>query len=172
MTSHRALFAAAFIAVSSPQIASAQATTVSASPGMIVQDAKGGAVGSVIKVEQSSVVVKTDKYDVPVPIQSFARDGNSLLLGMTREQLNGAYEQSLAAANAALVVGGSVKGSGGAEVGTIDAIDGETVTIKLADGKKIQIPRSGIAGSADGAVIGMSAEELEAQLNAAAGNVQ
>ena len=37
--------------------------------------------------------------------------------------------------------------------------------LKLASGKSVRIPRSGIAGSADGAMIGMTAADLEASAN-------
>ena len=55
------------------------------------------------------------------------------------------------------------EGSGGAVVGTIDAVDAESVTIKLQSGSLIRVPRSGVAAGGDGVVVGLTAEELEAQ---------
>ena len=61
-----------------------------------------------------------------------------------------AIEKDKAAAEASLAVGAPVKDSAGASVGTIEAIDAEFVTIKLASGKSVRLPRNGIAGSANG----------------------
>lgn len=138
--------------------------TISAQPGMAVKDASGAAVGSVVKVESGIVTVRTDKHDVPLPVSSFTLDGHTLLMGMSQVQLNAAWEKSVADAEASLTVGSTVKGAAGTEVGTIEAIDAETVTIKLSNGKKVQLPRTGIAGGADGARIGFTAEQLEAQI--------
>ena len=46
--------------------------------------------------------------------------------------------------------------------------DADFVTIKLASGNLVRIPRTGIVGSADGVLIGMTAEQLEAQVSASA----
>ena len=121
---------------------------------MPVVDAKGGAVGTVTGVTGDLVVVKTDRHEVSLPKASFTVDQGKLLFGMTQAELNAATEKSLADAAAALVVGAPVKGTDGATVGTIDAIDAEFATIKLASGKLVRIPRSGLGASADGAVIG------------------
>jgi len=166
MTSRFSLFAAVALAISVPSIANAAPT---ATPGMQVKDASGGAVGSVIKTDGTNVTVKTDKYEIPLPAASFAQDGQILLLGMTQAQLNAEWEKIQAASAASLVVGATVKGSQGSPVGTIEAIDDESVTLVLTSGKKVQLPRNGIAGSPSGAVIGFSAEELEAKVASAGG---
>ncbi|MEO7563719.1 MAG: hypothetical protein ABIR63_08915 [Sphingomicrobium sp.] len=166
MTRFFKCFAAGALALSAPQIATAQAVAA-ASPGMVVEDASGGAVGTVATVDSANVTVRTNKYDISLPAQSFTANGKKLLVGLTRDELNAAWEKGLADAAAALVVGAPVKGTAGAEVGTIEAIDADNVTIKLPDGQKVQIPRAGIAGSANGAVIGLSAEQLAAQVKAA-----
>ena len=131
--------------------------------GMQVVDAKGGVVGTVSGVMGDHVVVKTDRHEVRLPKASFTVDQNKLLFGMTQAELNAATDKSLAEAAAALVVGATVKGSAGATVGTIDAIDTEFATIKLASGKLVRIPRTGLGASAEGAVIGLTADQLEAQ---------
>lgn len=164
MPRYRHFFAAALIAVSVPHLAAAQGAAASPRPGMTVTDASGAAVGSVTKVDQSMVTVNTGKHEIPVPLASFTPDGGKLLLGMSQDALNAAYEESLAQVEASLAVGSPVNGSEGSPVGTIEALDSETVTIKLSGGQKVQIPRSGIAGSPSGAIIGMSAQQLEAQV--------
>ena len=133
------------------------------SAGMPVVDAQGGAVGTVAGATGDIVVVKTDRHEVSLPKASFTVDQGKLLLGMTQAELNAAFEKSLADAAAALVAGAPVKGSGGENVGTIESIDAEFATIKLSSGKQVRVPRSGLGASAEGAVIGLTADQLEAQ---------
>jgi hypothetical protein len=82
---------------------------------------------------------------------------------MTQAQLDAQIESSLAAAHAAIVAGATVKGAGGAAVGTIESIADGNATIALQDGKKIAVPQTGLRGNADGSVtIGYSAAQLQA----------
>ena len=131
--------------------------------GTQVTDANGGPVGTVTAVNGDVVTIKTDKLETNLSKSSFAEKDGKLLVGMTQAELNAAIEKDKAAAEASLAVGAAVKDSAGAAAGAIDAIDAEFVTIKLASGKSVRIPRAGIAGSASGAVIGLSAAELEVQ---------
>ena len=136
--------------------------------GMQVVDTTGGAVGTVVSVSGDNVVIKTDKHQVALPKTSFTAHEGKLLFGMTQAQLNAETEKSLAAAAASIAAGATVKGSAGAVVGTIDALDEESVTIKLQSGSLIRVPRSGVAAGGDGVVVGLTAEELEAQASASA----
>ena len=166
MTIRMPIIAALAIALASP---AAMAQAPAFHPGMAVKDASGGSVGSVVKVEGDILTVKTDKHEVPLPSKSFTVDGHTLLLGMTQAQLNSEWEKTLASAEASLAVGAPVLGAQGTSVGTIDAIDAETVTITLASGKKVRLPRAGIVGDSAGARIGFTAEQLEAQLAGSSG---
>lgn len=132
--------------------------------GTQVTDANGGPVGTVTAVNGDVVTIKTDKFETNLSKSSFAESDGKLLVGMTQAELNAVIEKDKAAAEASLAVGSPVKGSAGTEVGTVEAIDAEFVTLKLSSGKSIRIPRTGIAGSANGAVIGLTAAELEAQV--------
>ena len=132
--------------------------------GTEVTDANGGPVGTVTAVNGDIVTIKTDRFETNLSKSSFAENEGKLLVGLTQAELNAAIEKDKAAAEASLAVGAPVKGSAGTQVGTIEAIDAEFVTLKLESGKSIRIPRAGIAGSASGAVIGLSAAELEAQV--------
>ena len=142
----------------------AVAQTADVAVGMPVADVGGGAVGTVIGIKGDVLTVKTDKYEMALPRNSFTPNNGKLLFGMTQAALNAAYEKSRAEAEAQLVAGAVVKGAAGTRVGTIDAIDAQFATIKLESGKLVRIPRSGVAGSPDGAVIGMTAAQLEAQV--------
>ena len=66
----------------------------------------------------------------------------------------------MAASNAAMTVGTQVYGSDGSLAGQIDAIDDTLVTIKLANGSSVRVPRSGLAGSPKGAVVGVTTTQL------------
>lgn len=136
--------------------------------GMDVVDGQGVAVGVLTAVAADSVTVKTDRHQAQLPKSSLTISDGKALFGMTQAELNASVEKSLAStATAALAIGAEVKGKGGTPIGTVDSATGDSVTIKLAGGQKISIPRSGIAIGADGSgTIGITAAELEAQVRA------
>jgi len=154
-----------FVALASVSLALAGPAFAQASGGFTVGaqvlDGSGNPVGTITAVNGDVVTVKTDKVDANLGTASFAQQDGKLYIGMTQAELNAAVEKSNAAAEASLTVGAEVKDSAGASAGTIEAIDAEFVTIKLASGKSVRIPRNGIAGSANGAVIGLTAADLE-----------
>ena len=159
-----ALLAAAPVAPSFAQASAAIAV------GMQVTDAQGGQVGVVAAMKGDNVLVRTDKHEVLLPKSSFTPDKGKLLFGMTQAQLDAEVEKSAAAADAALVAGATVVGLQGTPAGTIESIDGQNATIKLASGKSVTLARSGLRGNADGTVtIGMSVEQLNAAVDQAAG---
>lgn len=137
--------------------------------GMPVVDSQGGAVGTITAVAADTLTVKTARHQAVLPKSSFTVSEGKALFGMTQAELDASVERTLAAkADAALKIGATVKGKDGASVGTIDAVDAGNVTIRLASGPRISIPRSGIAVDADGGgAIGLTAAELEAQMKAA-----
>jgi hypothetical protein len=151
-------FAIASLALSGPAFAQTDGFAV----GAQVLDSSGNPVGTVTAVNGEVVTVKTDKLDASLGKASFASQDGKLYIGMTQAELNAAVEKDKAAAEASLVVGAAVKDGAGAAVGTIEAIDAEFVTLKLASGKSVRLPRSGVAGSANGAVVGASLADLEA----------
>ena len=151
----------ATLAFSTPAFAQADGFKV----GTEVLDSSGNPVGTVSAVNGEVVTVKTDKLDANLGRASFAQQDGKLYVGMTQAELNAAVERENAAAEASLAVGAPVKDPAGSSAGSIEAIDAEFVTLKLASGKSVRIPRSGIAGSASGAVVGLSASDLEASVN-------
>ena len=149
--------ASASLALAAPAFAQAGGFSV----GAQVLDSSGNPVGTISAVNGDVVTVKTDKIEANLGTASFAQQDGKLYIGLTQAELNAAVEKDKAAAEASLVVGAPVKDSAGAAAGTIEAIDAEFVTLKLASGKSVRLPRNGIAGSANGAVIGLSAADLE-----------
>lgn len=152
-------FASAALALAAPAFAQTGGFTV----GAQVLDPSGNPVGTITVVNGDVVTVKTDKVEANLNKGSFAQQDGKLYIGNTQAELNALIEKEKAAAEASLAVGAPVKGTGGAEIGSIEAIDAEFVTLKLTSGKSVRIPRSGIAGSAQGAVVGLTVADLEAQ---------
>ena len=155
------------IGVSSPVLA--QAPSASAAwVGKTVLDPKEGKVGVVTSVKDGNVIVKTDRLEATLPATSFTFQQNKLYFGMTQAELNAAIDKASAEREAAIAAslqpGATVKGMAGQVLGTIETIDEEFAAIKLSNGKIVRLPRTGIAGAPTGAVAGVTAEQLEAQL--------
>ena len=141
------------------------------SVGMQIVDTAGAPVGTVTAIQGENLQVKTDKHEVLVPKASFTVNGGKLLFGMTQAQLDAQVEAAAAASAQAVVAGATVKGTGGVDVGKIEAVENDNVTIALTSGKRIQLPAKAVRGNADGTVtIGYTAEQLEALVAGAAGD--
>ncbi|MES2903834.1 MAG: hypothetical protein V4696_06595 [Pseudomonadota bacterium] len=156
-----------------PAMASAQAPTsnpaaAAGAPvvGMAVVDAKGGAVGTITALAADGVTVKTDRHLAVIPRSGVIVNKDKAIIGMTQVELNAQIEMAIAAApKLELAVGGTVKGSAGTSIGTLDAVSAESVTIKLSDGKLIAIPRTSIAAeSGGGGKIALTAAQLDAMV--------
>jgi preprotein translocase subunit YajC len=135
---------------------------------MQVTDASGGVVGTVTAIQGDNIVVKTDKHEAAIPRASFAVSNGKLLFAMTQAQLDAEIEKGLAASQAAIAPGATVKGLNGAEIGKIDSVTASGVVVALPSGKKVQIPTNGVRGNPDGTVTaGVTAEQLDAQVQGA-----
>lgn len=135
--------------------------------GRTVTDTSGGQVGTITAVEGDTVTLRTDRHDVALPATSFAVTDEAILVGVTRDQLNAQVDQLLAQAQQAFTVGSVVRDSQGAEVGPVQAVDAETVTVQLGE-QPVRLPRTAVAAGPDGLVIGGTVEELRAQVGAQA----
>ena len=155
----RTFLAAAALVLVTPVAAIAQSPAIL--PGTQIVDTAGNPVGTVFSVKDSTLVVETDKLKVTLPASSFTPNNGKLLFALTRDQLNQQTEAALAEANAKLVAGANVYGQSGALAGTIETLDAETVTIKLSSGKLVRLQRNAIAAGEKGAVLGVTATELE-----------
>lgn len=157
----RILIAAALAAATPFAGASVAAAQAAIAPNMQVVDTAGNPVGIVTSVNGANVIVRTDKHEVQLPATAFTPNEGKLLFGMTRDQLNTTVDSELAAAEASIVAGAEVRGSDGSLAGHLEAIDSETVTLKLAaGGDLVKLPRDAVAGAASGPVLGVTTEEL------------
>jgi preprotein translocase subunit YajC len=153
------LAVAAMILPLSP--AAAQAISV----GMQVTDAAGAPVGTVTAIKGDNLLVKTDKHEALLAKDSFTAAGGKLAFGMTQAQLDAEIEKGLAAAEASVRTGAVVNGAGGKQIGTIESVDANWVTIAVSSTRKLKIPRSGVRGNPDGTVTaGLTAEDVDAEL--------
>lgn len=162
ITTSKIAFALAALAVPATP-ALAQAITV----GMQVTDTTGAPVGTVTGIQGDNLLVKTDKYTAALAKNSFTPHNGKLLYAISQAQLDAEIEKSLAAADASVKAGASVKGAGGSAVGTIASVEAETVTIDVGGdaSKKIKLPRSGVRGNPDGTVtIGLTSDQVKAAL--------
>jgi preprotein translocase subunit YajC len=58
-----------------------------------------------------------------------------------------------------------VRGKNGGLAGQIETIDEQFVTVELATGQSIRLPRSSVAPAPDGAVLGITVAELQQMVN-------
>lgn len=159
--------APAFAQAAAPATPPAAAGQATISVGAQVSDTQGGAVGTITKVDGDYVILKTDKYDVRLPVASFTPTDKGLLLGMTQAQVNAAVEQAQANAGPILSVGAIVHDTSGGVVGTVKEFDDQFATLQLSSGL-IKLPVSAFGRGVSGPVIAMTAAELQAAANAQA----
>lgn len=159
------LAAAVFVAAPVTGVSAQQAASQIA-VGMQVLDVNEAPVGTIASMNGDAITLKTDRHTIPLSAESFTVQDGKAYFGMTQAQVNAQYEKSLAEAEASLVPGAPVKGLNGQRLGTIESINAETVMLKLDTGQSVQLPRNGVAGRADGAVVGITAEELAKKVSA------
>ena len=133
--------------------------------GATVYDAQGGTVGTIESADAQGAVVSTGTTKVKVPAQSFAAGPKGPTIAMTKAELDAAAGAA-AAKPLELSVGATVYGPQNAEVGKIEAVEGDLVTVATAK-TKAKLPKSAFAQGDTGPVIGMTAEQLDAAAGAA-----
>ena len=145
----------------------AVATQVASVPavGMAVKGPDGIEVGKVTQADANMVVIDTGSTKVAFPPSSFAVQDGALLFGMTKAQVDEAAAKAQAegrAKMAALLVPGTrIVDAQGAEVGTIDGVDGDYAVVST--GKvKARLPSAAFAVSGQSLVLGMTRAQLEA----------
>ena len=129
--------------------------------GTAVTDPQGGEVGTIAAVEGDHVVLRTDRHEVRLPASSFTATANGALFGVTRDQLNADVDRMQAQAAQAFAVGTNVVDRNGAAVGTVTALDAESVTVKIGEGV-VRLPRAALAASQQGLIVGATVAELQA----------
>jgi preprotein translocase subunit YajC len=134
--------------------------------GAGVTDPQGGEVGTVTAVQGDNVVLRTDRHSVALPSASFTAHNGGYLFAMTRDELNAAVDQQRAAAEQAVAEGALIRDTAGQPVGTIVDLDAGFATVDLGGDARVRLPRSALAPTPQGPVIGVTAAELRAQVAA------
>jgi hypothetical protein len=128
--------------------------------GATVTDPSGAAVGTIIAINGASLTLRTDRHEVPLPLSSFTATDNAVLFALTQAQLNAAVEEQEARLQRQFAVGTIVKDRNGIELGPVQALDEQTVTIRLSNGL-VRLPRNALAAAPDGLVTGATLAELQ-----------
>ena len=150
-----------FLAVTALSLAAPALAQSALRVGATVTDPAGGTVGTIIAIDGANLTLRTDKHEVPLPVSSFTATDSAVLFGMTQADLNAAVEAAEARAQAAFAVGAVVRDRNNAVLGPVQALDGETVTIRLSNGL-VRLPRNALAAGRDGLVTGATLAELQA----------
>lgn len=158
-------------AQTSPPAKAAAAPTV----GATVYDAQGAEVGKIESVANGNAVVFTGTSRATIPLASFGSSPKGPTLGMTRAQLDEAASKTAAAATeqlrARLTPGTEVRGTAGAVVATVKALDGDNVVLTTSKGE-VRVAITGVGVSAQGVFIGMTQAQFDAAVAANAGTAQ
>lgn len=163
-------------AVSAQTSAPAPAQTAAGpTVGATVYDAQGAEVGKIESVADGNAVVFTGTNRGTIPLSSFGTSPKGPTLGMTRAQLDEAAVKAAAAAieqlRARLTPGTEVRGTAGAVVAKVKALDGDNVVMTTSRGE-VRVPVTGVGVNAQGVFIGMTQAEFDAAVAANAGAAQ
>jgi len=148
--------------------AAAAASSPTLAAGANVFGPGGNPVGTIASTGADFAVVKTDKHEVRLPKTAFAaRPEGGLVIGASRDELNASVEQAMAKLTEQMKPGSTIYGTQGGTIGTIDKVEADLVTVKLASGKMVRLPKAGFAPGQQGLVVGFTVDQLEAQAAAA-----
>ncbi len=156
-------------AATSSAAATPATAAVQIAAGAQVFGPDGAAVGTIASAGADFAVIKTDKHEVRLPRTAFGNGPNGLAVTLSRDALNASVEEALAKTAEAMKPGAVVSGSGGAQAGTIEKVEGDLITLKLKSGKMVRLPKNSVGAGPNGLMIGMTAEQLESQAAGAGG---
>ena len=162
----RKFFAASALSAALLMAAPAAAETLRA--GAVVTDPQGGQVGTITAVDSQYVTLQTDRHTTRLPVTSFTATDTAVLFALTRDQLNAQLDQALAQAQAAIQVGAVVHGRDGGVIGPVEAVDEQNVTVRFGD-QQVRFARASLAPGQNGLVVGLTVDELRAQVSASSG---
>jgi hypothetical protein len=169
----RSAVAAAFCLTASPSLASLSAlaptqSTAGIAVGATIVDDAGNPVGDIVSIQNGDVIVRTDRHEARIPRTSLWVSRGRVVLSMTRAQLNSAVDRLTPTPPVQLAPGVVVRGPAGAVAGTIEAVEPDNIILRLTSGQAASLPRSAVGATAQGAIIGITAEELQRRVEEAA----
>ena len=150
--------------------AGAQVTTPTV--GATVYDSTGAVLGTVDQVTPQAVVINVGGTKVGLPPTSVGAGPNGLRVATTRADIEAQAKQAQAGQQAQLVsqltAGTSVRGAGGATVGTVKAADAQYVTLTTPRGD-VKLPIAAFSMGPNGPAITLTAPQLDAAITQAGG---
>ena len=145
--------------------AAAPAAAPAVTAGASVTDTTGAPVGTIESVNGGNAVLSTGTVKAAVPVASFAKGPNGLVIGITKADLEAKVQAATKPTD--IAAGMTVSGPNGAAVGKVDSVNGDLVTVATAN-SKAQLPKTAFARGPNGLVIGMTADQIDAAAKAAA----
>lgn len=164
--------AAAAGSAPAPAAATTPAATAAPAVGAKVFDTQGGEVGTIEKVDGTNAVVFTGTKRATLPVSAIAKSDKGLVISMTQTQLNAAVAaaetKTAGAMDTALVADAKIKSKDGQLVGTVQKVEGDNVTVALADGNPVTVTKQYLTVGADGGLaLTMNSAEFKSAVAAA-----
>lgn len=143
---------------------SAPAAETALKAGVAVVDPSGMVVGTIASVDGDLVVVDTGANKASLPISAFGKGDKAVTIGMSRVQLDAAASEAKAKARAQilslLTPGVPLYGSDGGALGKVELVEGDYLTLQLADERKAKLPLASVTRGEKGATIAMTAGQF------------
>lgn len=161
-------------AQSQPTTPPAAGAAAAATPtvGATVYDSTGAVLGTVEQVTPQAVVVNVGGAKVGLPPAAVGAGPQGLRVATTRADIEAQAKQAQAGQQAQLASqltpGVTVRGAGGATVGTVKSADSQYVTLTTPKGD-VQLPIAGFSADANGPRITLTAAQLDAAIAQAGG---
>ena len=126
--------------------------------GATVYGPQGGEVGTVVSVDNGTVLVDTGVHKAPLPENAFGKGDKGPTITVTKAQIDAMMDEQIAAANAkrdaALVAGAAVVTAKGAPAGSIKSVEGDAVVLESPSGA-VALKREHFAVDAQGALMAL-----------------
>lgn len=143
------------------------AATDGVAVGATVFGPQGNEVGTIEQVDAQTVIVDTGKHKVPLGHEAFGASDKGPTITVTKAQLDEIVDQQIAEAaakrDAALVAGAAVVSVKNMPLGTVDAVDGDTVILARND-KKVALKREHFGTSDKGLMAYFTVEQIDQTL--------
>lgn len=128
-----------------------------------IVDPNGNKVGHMVSFDSETgiMTIKTDKYEVRLPKESFTSNGETMMFAMTQAELNAEVERGQKELADTVSVGRDVRDADLQPAGMIEAETSQTYLIRLANNTVVAVPKNGITPHLDGAILGYRNADLE-----------
>jgi len=116
----------------------------------------GGVIGTIVQMDGETIVVDIDGMKASLPAGAFGEGPEGPVIAVTKAQLvqmlQAQNEQAVAARDAALVADAAVFDSEGAQIGTIQSVDGDSAVLEMTEGA-VTVQREQFAADQNGVLL-------------------